>query len=69
MGKQTSRNGRRGNRGSSRSRKCIRPLTRGELNERDLEIINRQARRLNREAADVLAYQTLPLKISLDIPD
>ena len=36
----------------------IRQLTRDELNARDLEIINRQAHRLNREAADVLAYQT-----------
>ena len=32
-------------------------LEREELNVRDLEIINRQADRLNAEASDVLAYQ------------
>lgn len=32
-------------------------LERDELNARDLEIINRNADRLNREAADVLEYQ------------
>ena len=32
-------------------------LERDELNARDVEIINRNAKRLNREAADVLAFQ------------
>jgi metal-responsive CopG/Arc/MetJ family transcriptional regulator len=35
-------------------------LARAELNAKDLEIINRRADALNREAADVLEYQ-LPL--------
>ena len=29
-------------------------------NVRDLDILNRRAEQLNREAADVLAYQTIP---------
>lgn len=37
----------------------IRQLIREEQNLRDLEIINRRADYLNREAADILAYQTL----------
>jgi metal-responsive CopG/Arc/MetJ family transcriptional regulator len=36
----------------------IERLIREEQNARDLEIINRQADRLNEEAADVLAYQS-----------
>lgn len=32
-------------------------LMRNEMNAKDLEIINRRADSLNREAADVLAYQ------------
>jgi hypothetical protein len=32
-------------------------LSREEINARDLEIINRHAEALNREAADVLSYQ------------
>jgi hypothetical protein len=32
-------------------------LSRDEINARDLEIINRHAEDLNREAADVLSYQ------------
>ena len=35
----------------------IGQLIRDEQNARDLEIINRRADHLNREAADVLAYQ------------
>ena len=31
-----------------------------EQNARDLDIINRQADRLNQEAIDVLAYQVIP---------
>ena len=33
---------------------------RDERSARDLDILNRQARRLNREAADVLTYQVIP---------
>ena len=33
---------------------------RDERGVRDLEILNRRATRLNREAADVLAYQVIP---------
>ncbi len=33
---------------------------RDERNARDMEILNRRAGRLNREAADVLAYQVIP---------
>ena len=32
-------------------------IERGERNAKDLRIINRRAKRLNKEAADVLAYQ------------
>ena len=35
----------------------IRQLERDALSARDLEIINREADRLNKEAVDVLAYQ------------
>ena len=35
----------------------ISQLARGERNARDLKIINRRAKRLNEEAADVLDYQ------------
>lgn len=35
-------------------------LERKERNRRDIEIINRNAERLNREALDVLEYQSLP---------
>ena len=35
-------------------------LARDEQNARDLEIINRQADALNKEAAEVLEYQVLP---------
>lgn len=38
----------------------VRQLVRDEQNARDLEIINRRADSLNREAADVLEYQALP---------
>jgi len=38
----------------------IQQLTRDEQNARDLEIINRNADSLNREASDVLEYQVLP---------
>lgn len=33
---------------------------RHERNVRDLDILNRRAARLNREAADVLTYQVIP---------
>jgi metal-responsive CopG/Arc/MetJ family transcriptional regulator len=36
----------------------VEQLLRDERNARDLEIINRRADFLNREAADILAYQT-----------
>jgi len=35
-------------------------MIRDEQNAKDLAIINREAARLNREAADVLAYQVIP---------
>mgnify|MGYP001562960050 CR=1 FL=1 len=35
-------------------------IIREEQNARDLDIINRQADRLNQEAIDVLAYQVIP---------
>jgi metal-responsive CopG/Arc/MetJ family transcriptional regulator len=35
-------------------------LERQQRDRQDLEIINRNAERLNREAADILEYQTLP---------
>lgn len=38
----------------------IQQQIRDEQNARDLEIINRNADALNREAADVLEYQVLP---------
>jgi metal-responsive CopG/Arc/MetJ family transcriptional regulator len=38
-------------------RAFIRQAIRNERNARDLEIINRRADRLNREAADALEYQ------------
>jgi metal-responsive CopG/Arc/MetJ family transcriptional regulator len=40
-------------------RTFVGQLTRDELNARDLEIISRRADHLNKEAADVLEYQTL----------
>ena len=54
-------------RGQSRSRFIEAALqafldksTRDERGARDLEILNRRATRLNREAVDVLAYQVIP---------
>ena len=38
----------------------LQQLAREEQNARDLDIINRRADSLNKEAADVLAYQVLP---------
>jgi metal-responsive CopG/Arc/MetJ family transcriptional regulator len=38
----------------------VQQQIRDEQNARDLEIINRNADALNREAADVLEYQVLP---------
>ncbi len=38
----------------------VHQLARREINSRDLEIINRRAESLNREAADVLDYQAVP---------
>lgn len=38
----------------------IRRIIIEEQNARDLDIINRQADRLNQEAIDVLAYQVIP---------
>lgn len=39
------------------ARAFISQLQRSQQDARDLEIINRNAKRLNREAADVLAFQ------------
>jgi len=41
-------------------RAYISQAIRDRKNARDLEIINRQADRLNREANDVLSYQVIP---------
>lgn len=41
-------------------RRFIEQLKREKRNAEDLRIINRRAKRLNREAADVLDYQVLP---------
>ncbi|GAB4230744.1 MAG: hypothetical protein OHK0028_05300 [Deltaproteobacteria bacterium] len=41
-------------------RAYVAQVTRDRQNARDLDIINRQADRLNREAEDVLSYQVLP---------
>ena len=41
-------------------RAFIQQLIREEQNARDLDIINRHADTLNKEAADVLEYQVLP---------
>ncbi len=41
-------------------RAFIQQLIREEQNARDLEIINRHADALNKEAAEVLEYQVLP---------
>ncbi|MBE2201234.1 MAG: hypothetical protein IAE79_21650 [Anaerolinea sp.] len=41
-------------------RKAIAQMIRDEQNERDLQIINEHAERLNQEAEDVLAYQVIP---------
>ncbi|RPJ51431.1 MAG: ribbon-helix-helix protein, CopG family [Methanobacteriota archaeon] len=41
-------------------RTFIQQLIREEQNARDLEIINRRADALNKEAAEVLEYQVLP---------
>jgi metal-responsive CopG/Arc/MetJ family transcriptional regulator len=41
-------------------RNYIGKVIRDRQNAEDLEIINRQADRLNDEAADVLSYQVLP---------
>ena len=38
----------------------LQQLAREEQNARDLDIINRRADSLNREAADVLEYQVIP---------
>lgn len=38
----------------------IAQVARDEQNARDLEIINRNADRLNQEAAEVLTYQVIP---------
>lgn len=38
----------------------IEKLKKDEQNARDIDIINKQADRLNKEATDVLSYQALP---------
>jgi len=38
----------------------ITQLARDEQNARDLDILNRNADRLNQEATDVLSYQVIP---------
>jgi Arc/MetJ-type ribon-helix-helix transcriptional regulator len=55
--------GRFGNRSvfiETAARLFINKLARDEQNARDLETINRQSDRLNREALDVLSYQVIP---------
>ena len=42
-------------------RAFIAQMARDEQNARDLAIINRRADYLNQEAADVLAYQAIPV--------
>ena len=41
-------------------RAFIAHMVREEQNAKDLAILNRQAERLNQEAADVLTYQVIP---------
>lgn len=41
-------------------RSYINLMIREKQNARDLDIINRQAERLNKEALDVLSFQTIP---------
>ena len=41
-------------------RAYVLQVMRDQQNARDLDIINRQADRLNKEAKDVLTYQVLP---------
>ncbi len=41
-------------------RAYMNQVIRDQQNAKDLEIINRQADRLNEEAADVLSYQVVP---------
>jgi metal-responsive CopG/Arc/MetJ family transcriptional regulator len=41
-------------------RAYIAQVVRDEQNARDLDIINREADRLNQEAKDVLTYQVIP---------
>lgn len=41
-------------------RACIAQAVRDAQNAKDLEIINRRARRLNEEAVDVLSCQVVP---------
>ena len=41
-------------------RAYIAQAVRDAQNEKDLDIINRRAKRLNEEAADVLSYQVVP---------
>jgi metal-responsive CopG/Arc/MetJ family transcriptional regulator len=41
-------------------REYLRDLERAELNARDLEILNREADRLNAEMEDVLSFQAFP---------
>jgi metal-responsive CopG/Arc/MetJ family transcriptional regulator len=57
----------RAGRGRSRSefieaalRAFLDQARRDERNGKDLDILNRRAERLNREAADVLGYQVIP---------
>jgi metal-responsive CopG/Arc/MetJ family transcriptional regulator len=47
-------------------RAYIANITRDEQNAADIAIINRKTARLNKEAADVLAYQAMPSAISTD---
>jgi hypothetical protein len=41
-------------------RAFLEQARRAERNGRDVDILNRRAARLNREAADVLGYQVIP---------
>jgi metal-responsive CopG/Arc/MetJ family transcriptional regulator len=56
--KLTGRSGNRSEFIETAVRTYIAQMTRQERNARDLEMINRRANRLNKEALDVLEYQS-----------
>ena len=57
---RTGRGGSRSQFIESALRTFLDQTVRAERNARDIEILNRRADRLNREAADVLTYQVIP---------